>query len=95
MIVSVVNHGVSDDCNSVPVTGETAYLRVAQSRTATAFHYSLEGRRWSFVRYFALGSLAGLRIGFSSQSPTGNGCRAFFSEIRYRAGFPVDLRNGE
>jgi regulation of enolase protein 1 (concanavalin A-like superfamily) len=95
MVVSVVNRGVSDDCNSVVVPGTTAWLRVSQSETATAFHYSLDGVRWSFVRHFALGTLEGLRVGFSSQSPTGKGCRSEFSDIRYRAGFPKDLRGGE
>jgi regulation of enolase protein 1 (concanavalin A-like superfamily) len=95
MIVSVVNRGVSDDCNSVVVRGTTAWLRVSQGETATAFHSSLDGTRWSFVRYFSLGSLDGLRVGFSSQSPTGKGCRSEFADIRYRAGFPRDLRNGE
>jgi len=95
MVVSVVNRGVSDDCNSVVVPGKTAWLRVSQGETATAFHYSLDGARWSFVRYFSLGTLEGLRVGFSSQSPTGNGCRSEFADIRYRAGFPKDLRSGE
>lgn len=95
MVVSVVNHGVSDDCNSVVIGGDTVYLRVSQSATATAFHYSRDGARWSFVRYFSIGSLDGLRVGFSSQSPTGEGCRAVFTEIRYRAGFPGDIRSGE
>jgi hypothetical protein len=36
-----------------------------------------------------------LRIGFSAQSPTGQGCKAIFSEIRYLPGKIVDLRNGE
>jgi regulation of enolase protein 1 (concanavalin A-like superfamily) len=95
MVVSVVNRGVSDDCNSVVVKGKTAWLRVSQGETATAFHYSLDGTRWSFVRYFSLGSLVGLRVGFSSQSPTGKGCRSEFSDIRYKPGFPKDLRGGE
>jgi regulation of enolase protein 1 (concanavalin A-like superfamily) len=95
MVVSVVNRGVSDDCNSVIVRGTTAWLRVSQGETATVFHYSLDGARWSFVRYFSLGPLDGLRVGFSSQSPTGNGCRSEFADIRYGAGFPRDLRNGE
>ena len=95
MIVSVVNRGVSDDCNSIVVQGTTAWLRVSQGETATAFHYSLDGARWSFVRYFSLGSLDGLRVGFSSQSPTGTGCRSEFTEIHYRAGFPRDLRSGD
>ncbi len=95
MIVSVVNRGLSDDCNSVVMPGKTAWLRVSQGETATAFHYSLDGARWSFVRHFSLGALEGLRVGFSSQSPTGRGCRSEFTDIRYRAGFPKDLRSGE
>jgi regulation of enolase protein 1 (concanavalin A-like superfamily) len=95
MVVSVVTRGLSDDCNSVVIPGASVYLRVAHGEAATAFHYSLDGARWSFVRYFSLGSSDGLRVGFSSQSPTGKGCRAHFSEIRYREGFPADLRSGE
>jgi regulation of enolase protein 1 (concanavalin A-like superfamily) len=68
---------------------------VNRGETATAFHYSLDGVHWSFVRHFSLGALDGLRVGFSSQSPTGKGCRSEFADIRYRAGFPGDLRSGE
>jgi len=95
MVVSVVTHGLSDDCNSIIVTGESVYLRAAQDGAVTAFHYSLDGARWHFVRYFSLGPRENLRVGFSSQSPTGTGCRAAFSDIRYRPGFPADLRSGE
>jgi uncharacterized protein len=98
MVVSVVNRGVSDDSNSVAVSGAAAFLRVTRLGRDMAFHWSPEGERWSFVRHFALvspGSTDGLRVGFSSQSPTGPGCRAVFSRIRYRAGTLADLRNGE
>jgi regulation of enolase protein 1 (concanavalin A-like superfamily) len=95
MIVSVVTRGVSDDCNSVPVQGQTAFLRIARNARTFAFHYSLDGRYWHMVRYFALGELGALRVGFSSQSPTGQRCRAAFSEIGYRAGTLKDNRNGE
>jgi uncharacterized protein len=94
-IVSVVNRGVSDDCNSVVVPGGTVHLRVTLLERAVAFHYSLDGGRWSLVRYFSLGATDRPRVGFSSQSPTGPGCRAEFSGIRYREGVPRDLRNGE
>jgi regulation of enolase protein 1 (concanavalin A-like superfamily) len=94
-IVSVVNRGVSDDCNSVTVSGTSAFLRVAHLGRATAFHWSSDGKHWSLVRYFTLGRTAGLRVGFSSQSPTGTGCRSRFSQIRYRSGALRDLRNGE
>jgi regulation of enolase protein 1 (concanavalin A-like superfamily) len=95
MVVSVVTHGLSDDCNSAVVGRKSVYLRIAQGEAATAFHYSLDGESWSFVRFFSLGSREGLRVGFSSQSPTGTGCRAEFSEIRYRPGIPRDFRSGE
>lgn len=95
MVVSVVTQGLSDDCNSVVVPGDSVYLRVAQGEAATAFHYSLDGSRWSFVRCFSLGPRESFRVGFSSQSPTGKGCRAAFSDIRYQVGFPADLRSGE
>ena len=95
MIVSVVTRGTSDDCNSVPIAGQTVYLRMARNVQTFAFHYSLDGRYWHMVRYFTLGWLGALRVGFSSQSPTGQQCRAVFSEISYRAGTLADNRSGE
>jgi regulation of enolase protein 1 (concanavalin A-like superfamily) len=95
MIVSVVTRGVSDDCNSVGVEDNSVYLRVYRHRKVLAFHYSLDGHDWHFVRYFSLGDSGQPRIGFSTQSPTGRGCKASFSEIRYAPGTLSDLRNGE
>ena len=95
MIVSVVTNGVSDDCNSVPVTRNDIYLRVTRLGEAFAFHYSEDGKYWRMVRYFALQQTANLRAGFSSQSPTGDGCRATFDEIQYRASAVKDVRSGE
>jgi regulation of enolase protein 1 (concanavalin A-like superfamily) len=95
MIVSVVTRGTSDDCNSVPIQGQTVFLRIARNAQTFAFHYSLDGRYWHMVRYFTLGRLGALRVGFSSQSPTGQRCRAVFAEISYRAGTLADNRSGE
>jgi regulation of enolase protein 1 (concanavalin A-like superfamily) len=95
MIVSVVTRGTSDDCNSVPIQGQTVFLRIACNAQIFAFHYSLDGRYWHMVRYFTLGKLGALRVGFSSQSPTGQQCRAVFAEINYRAGTLADNRSGE
>lgn len=95
MVVSVVTRGLSDDCNSVDIQGRVVYLRMAVTPQAIAFHYSLDGDYWHFVRYFSLGKLSALQVGFSAQSPTGPGCRAVFSEIRYRAGVLKNTRNGE
>lgn len=95
MIVSVVTRGVSDDCNSEPIAGNAVYLRIAKTPRLLAFHFSRDGRDWHLVRYFTLGALENLRVGFSSQSPRGRGCKTVFSEISYRAGSLKDYRSGE
>jgi hypothetical protein len=94
MIVSVVTRGVSDDCNSVSVGDRSAYLRIYRQSDVLAFHYSLDGHYWHFVRYFSLRNSEQLRVGFSTQSPVGQGCRANFSEIHYSPRVLSDLRNG-
>jgi regulation of enolase protein 1 (concanavalin A-like superfamily) len=95
MIVSVVTRDVSDDCNSVVVGDNSVYLRVYRHGEVFAFHYSLDGHYWHFVRYFTMGDLGQLRMGFSAQSPTGQGCEVGFSDIRYSPGILSDLRSGE
>jgi regulation of enolase protein 1 (concanavalin A-like superfamily) len=94
MIVSVVTNGFSDDCNSVVLSSADAWLRVAGFGNAFAFHYSLDGQTWHFVRYFTLHERADLRVGFSVQSPVGEGCTATFTEIRYQPVALADLRSG-
>ena len=95
MIVSVVTRGVSDDCNSVEIEGTEIYLRVARAPRTVAFHYSHDGRIWHLVRYFSLGQVDTLSVGFSAQSPTGVRCAVTFSDISYRAGSLNDNRSGE
>lgn len=95
MVVSVINRGVSDDCNSVVVNGNSVYLRIARLNSCFAFHYSTDGKFWHLVRYFTLGALDALGVGFSAQSPTGEGCAALFAEVRYDAETLANLRNGE
>jgi len=95
-VVSVVNKGISDDCNHVPVNGRAVFLRIAGlGNHIFAFHYSDDGEHWNLVRYFSLGNASNVRVGFSSQSPTGSSCRAVFSGIRYRVHALADIRNGE
>ncbi len=95
MVVSVVTNGVSDDCNSTPLARNDIHLRVTRLGQAFAFHYSENGSDWRLVRYFALRQTAGLRIGFSSQSPDGAGCHAVFDRIQYRPVAVKDVRSGE
>ena len=95
MVVSVVTRGRSDDCNSAVIGSHTVYLRAYRQGNAVAFHYSTDGHAWHFVRYFTIGDLSDLQIGFAAQSPTGKGCTAHFSEINFRYGSIADLRSGE
>lgn len=94
MIVSVVTHGTSDDCNGVIAPRDNIYLRIARIGPAFAIHYSLEKTFWHLVRYFSLGNSSGVQVGFSAQSPIGPQCTARFSEIMYSATRLSDLRNG-
>lgn len=94
MVVSVVTRGVSDDCNSFAVDGDSIWLRASRSGPACAFHASTDGRRWQLVRHFRLSADDEIEIGFLAQSPVGDGCAVTFSEIAFEAGTLVDLRSG-
>jgi uncharacterized protein len=94
MVVSVVTRGESDDCNSVVIAGDAVWLRVARMGDAHAFHMSADGQRWLFVRHFRLGGPGPVSFGFEAQSPTGQGCWARFSRIRFDPGTLGDLRDG-
>ena len=94
MIVSVVTRELSDDSNSVYMEKNSVYLRIYREGDTFAFHFSEDGTFWNLVRHFTIGQLKNLQIGFSVQSPTGEGCRALFEEINYRRGKITNLRNG-
>jgi uncharacterized protein len=95
MIVSVVTRDVSDDCNSSTLAEDSVFLRITRRQAILAFHYSLDGHLWQLVRYFTLGDAPQMSLGFSAQSPTGRGCVAAFSQIRYSSTAVSDLRSGE
>lgn len=83
-IVSVVTRGLSDDNNSIPVNGSSAYLKIAKVGHAIYFFASEDGKNWSTIRIFSLGEKLDLRAGFSSQAPVGDRCTTTFTEIDYR-----------
>jgi uncharacterized protein len=94
MVVSVVTRGESDDCNSAVIAGNAVWLRLARMGDAHAFHMSADGKRWLFVRHFRLGGPGPVSFGFEAQSPTGPGCEARFSRIRFDPATLGDLRDG-
>ncbi|MEU1754094.1 DUF1349 domain-containing protein [Micromonospora matsumotoense] len=95
MIVSVVGRGVADDANAFVVDARTVWLRVSRIDHAFAYHASVDGRTWRMVRYFTVdGAATAATIGFEAQSPTGEGCRATFDDIRFTRDRLADLRDG-
>jgi len=95
MVVSVVTRGESDDCNSMVIGSRSVWLRVARIGAAHAFHASLDGHDWQFVRQFRLAAAGDCEVGFEAQSPLGEGCQATFSEIEHSAQTLADLRSGD
>jgi regulation of enolase protein 1 (concanavalin A-like superfamily) len=94
-VVSVVTRGLSDDCDSFVVLDGHIWLRISRIGPMFALHASTDGTEWTFVRQFALGQLtADVAVGFSAQSPTGEGCTATFDDIRFTPDPPADLRDG-
>ncbi len=93
-IVSVVTRDLSDDNNSIPVSGSSVYLKVAKVGQAIFFYASQDGESWTIIRTFSLGANPDLRIGFSSQSPVGDGCTSVFSQIIYQPR-RIDLWSGK
>lgn len=96
-VVSVVCNDVADDCNSMPVDSGFVYYQIAGSTKRNTFnlYYSSDGDTWFPIRMFRLEKIDNLRIGFSVQSPVGQGTTALFSEIRYGDIELSDRRNGK
>lgn len=96
MPVSVVTRGLSDDANGGPApTGAPIWLRISRLGNAWAFHASLDGLMWSFVRHFCLDAPSTVvTVGFVAQSPLGDGCRVTFDDIAFTAARLADLRSG-
>ncbi|MFF5337553.1 DUF1349 domain-containing protein [Streptomyces sp. NPDC013181] len=96
-VCTVVTRGHSDDVNSFTVDGDSHWLRLSRTGGAFAFHASPDGRTWTFVRVFALGTpeeAAHASVGFLAQSPTGEGCEVAFDHISFRPEGLSDLRDG-
>jgi len=101
MVVSVVTRDRSDDANSTDVEGSSTWLRISatgsDSPGSFAFHAATDGVHWNLIRHFHLGTGPGdvVRLGFVAQSPTGDGCRVTFSQLRYLPEALDDLRGGD
>ncbi len=96
-VVSVVCNGFADDCNSMKVPNNEVYYKIAGNVNDNKFalYYSNNGIDWFLIRSFGLNKRDNLRIGFSVQSPVGNGATATFSDIKYKDKHPENWWTGE
>jgi regulation of enolase protein 1 (concanavalin A-like superfamily) len=98
-VVSVVNRGVSDDCDSFVVPGGSVRYRISRLGRVFALHASPDVASatptWQFVRqFFLVPEGEDVFVGFSAQSPNGDGCTAAFDDIRFARDRLADLRDG-
>jgi regulation of enolase protein 1 (concanavalin A-like superfamily) len=82
-LVTVVTRGLSDDCNSLSLKGDSVYLRIAKSGNTYVFYFATDGQNWQILRTFSLDTDLPICVGFESQSPAGSGAVAKFSVITY------------
>ncbi len=84
-VVSVVTKNISDDCNSVELTSNKVYYKIAKADQVITLYYSTNGTNWFLVRHLQFEAKSPVKVGFLAQSPTGTRCEVKFSEIRYQA----------
>ena len=89
-MVTVVTRGLSDDCNSIPITGDQVFIQVARTGKTYVFYSSVDGHDWKILRTFSLDSKVKQAAGFEAQSPAGDGTSVTFSEIHYS---PTRIKN--
>jgi hypothetical protein len=83
-IVTVVTNGVSDDSNSIEIPSGQAVFKMAKADNVITLYCSADGKNWLLVRHLQFDFKPGFDVGFLSQSPTGEFCRATFTAIRYQ-----------
>ena len=83
-VVSVVTNNSSDDGNSIELSADKAYYKMARAGNVMTLYVSANNNDWLLVRHFQFDATpAGLRVGFLAQSPVGKQCTVTFADIRY------------
>lgn len=84
-VVSVVTKDISDDCNSIAITSDKVYYKIAKADNVVTLYASKDGRKWLLIRHLQFNARKPVQVGFLAQSPTGKKCKVQFSDIRYLA----------
>jgi regulation of enolase protein 1 (concanavalin A-like superfamily) len=94
-ISTTVTKGAGDDAHHGVRPGDATYLKVVRRKDMFVFYTSPDGAAWSMVRNFSLPGAATAKVGFSSQSPAGDGFSAQFSDVKFRNATFKDFWQGE
>jgi regulation of enolase protein 1 (concanavalin A-like superfamily) len=94
-VCSNVTNGPSDDSVHADVPTNEVYLRLTRAKDVFVLYYSVDGKKWAYIRYFRFPVKGPLKVGFASQSPTGEQCTSVFSKVRYSAKEVADFWTGE
>lgn len=92
--VSVVTNGLSDDANGVDLDGKSLWLQIVRQDNLFGLHYSLDGKSWRMVRYFALPVPAKVQVGLVAQSPVGPGASIDFHSFTIEPRRVANMRAG-
>lgn len=84
-VVSVVTKDISDDCNSVSITGNQVFYKIAKADNVITLYYSSDGKKWFLIRHLQFNTTKPVKLGFMAQSPTGKDCKVTFSNVTYSA----------
>jgi len=91
---NVTNVNPDDSVNS-DVPNKEVFLRLTRAKDVFGFYYSIDGKKWTYIRYFRFPLKGPLHVGFASQSPAGEQCATVFSKIRYSPKAVDDFWTGE
>lgn len=94
-VCSNVTNANSDGSVNGDVSGNEVFLRLTRAKDVFGFYYSLDGKKWVYIRYFRFPVKGPLRVGFGSQSPVGEQCTTVFSKVRYSPRAARDFWTGE
>lgn len=73
-VVSVVTKDISDDSNSIELSTNKAYFKMAKAGNVITLYCSTDGKEWLLIRHFQFEAKPGFKVGFLAQSPTGTKC---------------------
>jgi Uncharacterized conserved protein len=84
----------SDDNDHDIIDSTSMYMKISSDTKTIGFYYSLDTISWQLVRLFRNDYPNEIWIGFSTQSPMGNGTSSTFGECSFTQASITDFRMG-